>query len=127
LPKAKVTKQPAITMDLTATILVACGASPVRKLDGVDLLPLLRGEQPPLERTFYWRVGRTDRFQKAVRQGKWKFVLDGQLPMLFDLENDVGERVDLGYRNPDKLRELQALHAAWEQEMDASPTTMRVR
>jgi arylsulfatase A-like enzyme len=127
LPKGKVTKQPAITMDLTATILAACGASPVRKLDGVDLLPVLRGEQEPIERTFYWRVGRTDRFQKAVRHGKWKYVLDGQLPMLFDLENDVGERVDLGYRNPDKLRELQALHAAWEQELDENPPPIRVR
>jgi len=127
LPKGKVTHQPAITMDLTATILAACGASPARTLDGVDLLPLLTGAAPAMERTFYWRVSRTDRHQKAVRHGKWKYVLDGALPLLFDLENDVSERVDLGYRHPEKLRELEALLAAWEKEMDASPVTMRVR
>jgi arylsulfatase A-like enzyme len=127
LPKDQVTRQPAITMDLTATILSACGASPARPLDGVDLLPVLRGEQAMIERTFFWRVARSDRFQKACRRGKWKYVLDGQLPMLFDLEADVGERVDLGYRHPDKLRELAALHAAWEQEMDAAQRTIRVR
>jgi arylsulfatase A-like enzyme len=129
LPKGKVTRQPAITMDLTATILAACGASPPteKKLDGVDLLPLLRGEQEPLERTFYWRVSRTDRHQKAIRKGKWKYVLDGALPLLFDLENDVGERVDLGYRNLDKLHELEKLLAEWEKEMDAEPRTFVVR
>jgi arylsulfatase A-like enzyme len=127
LPKGKVTKQPAITMDLTATILAAAGASPTRKLDGIDLLPMLRGEREPIERTFFWRVARGDRHQKAVRHGRWKYVLDGALPMLIDLENDIGEREDLGYRNLAKLHELEALLAAWEKEMDASPVTMRVR
>jgi arylsulfatase A-like enzyme len=129
LPQAKVTRQPAITMDLTATILSACQASPPadHKLDGVDLLPLLRGEAEPLERTFYWRVARSDRHQKATRKGKWTYILDGALPLLFDLENDVSERVDLGYRHLDKLHELQALLAEWEKEMDAEPRTFVVR
>ena len=129
LPRGEVTKQPAITMDLTATILAACGGSPPKDqpFDGVDLLPLLRGEQPPIERTFYWRVSRKDRHQKAVRHGKWKYVLDGALPMLFDLENDISERFDVGFRNPEKLHELEALLAAWEAELAKNPPPVRVQ
>ena len=123
LPKAKVTRQPAITMDLTATIAAVCGATAPsdRPFDGIDLLPLLRGDAAPQERTFFWRVARSDRFQKPVRHGKWKFVHDGQLPMLFDLENDIGERVDLGYRNPDVLHDLQRRLAEWEAELARNP------
>jgi arylsulfatase A-like enzyme len=129
LPQGLVTNQPAITMDLTATILSACGSAPDqdRPLDGIDLLPLLRGEQPQQERTFYWRVARKDRYQKAVRHGRWKYVLDGALPLLFDLESDPGERTDLGFRHPEKLRELEALLAAWEMELAKTPPPVSVR
>ncbi|HEY0592365.1 MAG TPA: sulfatase-like hydrolase/transferase, partial [Thermoanaerobaculia bacterium] len=42
LPGKRVSRQPAITMDLTATILAAAGATPRadRPLDGIDLLPI---------------------------------------------------------------------------------------
>jgi hypothetical protein len=91
------------------------------------LSPLLRGERPPQERTFFWRVSRKDRHQKAVRHGRWKYVLDGALPLLFDLETDAGERIDLGYRHSEKLRELQALLAAWEAELAKHPPPVLVR
>jgi len=118
-PAGKVSRQMGITMDLTATILKACGAAPAAEYrpDGIDLAPYLAGERDPIERTFYWRVARSDRKQKAVRHGHWKYVMDGQLPMLFDLSTDIGERHDLGYRFPDKLKELEGLHAAWEAEL----------
>lgn len=123
LPKGEVVRQPAITMDLTATIAAACGAEPSAEtpFDGLNLLPILRGEQPTVERTFYWRVGRSDRFQKAIRHGNWKYVLDGQLPMLFNLSSDVGERQDLGYRHPEILKDLERRLAAWEAELAKNP------
>jgi arylsulfatase A len=120
LPAGRVSRQMGITMDLTATILKACGTAPSAdyRPDGIDLAPYLTGEREPIDRTFYWRVSRSDRRQNAVRQGRWKYVMDGQLPMLFDLANDVGERHDLGYRLPERLKELERLHAAWSAEMD---------
>jgi arylsulfatase A len=128
LPAGLVTKQAGITMDLTATILAAAGAEQQagRPLDGINLLPMLRGDKPHVPRTFYWRVDRTDRKQKAIRHGKWKFVQDGMVGMLFDLEADIGERHDLGYRNPAVLRDLQKRLADWEAELAKSPPAMVV-
>ena len=118
LPAGKVNQQPAITMDLTATTLAACDVtlSSDHPLDGVDLLPLLSGKAAT-ERTFYWRIDRRDRQQWAVRQGKWKYVRDGGIEMLFDLVLDPGERKDLAYRHPEKVSDLKRLLTAWEAQM----------
>jgi arylsulfatase A-like enzyme len=129
LPRGKTVSQPAITMDLTATFLAAAGGAPPagRQLDGINLLPILTGEAPPQERTFYWRIHRSNRQQKAIRHGDWKYVQDGGVDLLFNLQDDLSERRDLGYRRPDILNDLQARLKAWEDEMDASPTTFVVR
>jgi arylsulfatase A-like enzyme len=113
-----VSEQPAISMDLTATILAAAGVKPAkdRPLDGIDLLPVLK-EGKMVERTFYWRIDRDDRKQKAVRHGDWKYVRDGGIELLFDLAKDQGERKDVSYRHPEVVKLLRAKLAAWEKEM----------
>jgi arylsulfatase A-like enzyme len=130
LPAGKVTKQPAITMDLTSTFLAIAGAQPPpgRKLDGINLISILTGAQPEQERTFFWRVDRAQRKQKAVRHGKWKYVQDGVVvDMLFDLENDISERRDLAYQHPEILADLKARLKAWEEEMAKEPTQFLVK
>jgi arylsulfatase A len=127
LPRGKVVNQPAITMDLTATFLAAAGAKATRPLDGINLLPILTGQEPPRERTFCWRVNRSNRYQKAIRHGDWKYVLDGSVDLLFNLKEDIGERRDLGFKNQAILADLKNRLQAWEQEMDASPATFLVR
>lgn len=130
LPRGKVIQQPAITMDLTATFLAAAGVSPDvdHKLDGINLLPILTGQEPVKERTFCWRVSRANRQQKAIRHGDWKYVQDGgQVEMLFNLKEDISERRDLAYRNPGILSDLKTRLKAWEEEMDRSPTAFVVR
>jgi arylsulfatase A len=129
LPKAQLVKQLAITMDLTATFLAAAGVAPVadRPLDGINLLPILLGEQPPRERTFCWRVNRSNRQQKAIRHGDWKYVQDAAVDLLINLKDDITERRDLSFRHPEVLADLKARLKAWEDEMDRSPTTFVVR
>jgi arylsulfatase A-like enzyme len=118
LPAKAVSSQPAIVMDWTASILAAAGAEPPaeRPLDGVDIVPLLAGKKEAPERTFFWRLPRPDEQfgQKAVRRGKWKFVFDREVELLFDLEGDVGERRNLASRHPEVVKELRAALAAWE-------------
>jgi arylsulfatase A-like enzyme len=129
LAQGKLIRQPAITMDLTATFLVAAGTKRAddRPLDGFNLLPILTGEQPIQERTFCWRVNRSNRQMKAVRHGDWKYVQDAAVEMLFNLKEDIGERRDLAFRHPEILADLKSRLQAWEAEMDASPTTFVVR
>jgi arylsulfatase A-like enzyme len=116
LPAGRVSRQPAITMDLTATILAAAGVQlPAdRPLDGVDLVPLLSGGGREIERTFFWRLPRGAR-TRAIRHGKWKYVAERRFPgLLFDLSIDPGERHDQASRHPDVVARLRAKHAEWE-------------
>jgi arylsulfatase A len=129
LPAGKTSSQAAITMDLTATILAATNTQPPagRALDGMNLLPILQGRQPNTERTFFWRINRDDRKQKAVRKGKWKYLRDGTIEVLFDLEADIGERNDVSYSNQAVQAELRARLAEWEKEVDRVPPLFVVR
>jgi arylsulfatase A-like enzyme len=127
LPAGKTVRQAAISMDLTATILAAAGVLPERELEGINLLPFLQGKQPAIERTFFWRIDRAERKQKAVRHGQWKYVLDGGVDVLFDLSRDPGERQDLSHNNRQLVAELRAKLAAWEKDVDKSAPKLVVK
>lgn len=130
LPKGKVTAQMGITMDLHATFLAAAGvtAAAPKPLDGIDLLPLITGEAKPIDRTFFWRIDRTNRKQRAIRQGQWKYINDGNtMDLLFDLSTDIGERTNLGYQHPEILEDLKSKLKAWEAEIDATERDILVR
>lgn len=126
LPKGKVVSQPAITMDLSATFVAAAGAKPTATLDGIDLVPILTGEKPEIERTLCWRIQRSDRQMKAVRQGNWKYVQDGPVDMLFNLKDDISERTDLNYQHPEIVQKLKKALADWEEEVEKNPPSIRV-
>ena len=120
IPANKVSDQVGITMDLTASILAATG-TPVpaeAKLEGIDLFSILAGSAPRAERTLYWRnTGQGP--QRAVRRGDWKLLVDGGKVMVFNLRNDVGERNDLASQRQDLARQMYALLAPWEADVDA--------
>lgn len=119
LPRGAVITQPAITMDLTATFAAVVGAEAPEdaSFDGIDLLPILTGQAPSRERTFYWRIDRPGRRQKAVRHGDWKYLQDGNVEMLFNLRDDIGERNDLYRERPDVMADLKQRLATWEADL----------
>lgn len=121
LPAGRVTPQVGITMDLTASILAASGATvPAdHRLDGIDLFPILEGRAPRVERTLFWRAHQA-RNQRAVRSGDWKLVVDANRPMLFDLRTDIGERENVIREQPDVARRLRAAMDAWVRDMETS-------
>lgn len=113
LPAGKAYSEMVSTLDVVPTVLAATGARSANaaKLDGVDLLPCLKGDvtTPPHDRLF-WRFG--DQF--AVRQGHWKLLRQGtDKPQLFDLSKDVAESNDQGAANPQVLKELDGALAKW--------------
>jgi hypothetical protein len=99
-----------------------------KPLDGINLLPLLVSDAKPTERTFFWRIDRSNRKQRAIRQGPWKYINDGNtMDLLFNLQEDIGERTDLGYQHPEILEDLKSKLKAWEAEMDATEREILVR
>ena len=72
---------PVISMDLYPTMLAMAGIDlkPEAHKDGLDLLPILRGERKALERTdLFWHYphyhGSTWTPGASVRQGDWKLI-----------------------------------------------------
>ena len=124
LPRGTTSRQAGITMDLTASILAAT-RTPVpadAALEGIDLLPVLEGRTLARERTLFWRIASPVRQQRAVRQGDWKLLVDGDHLLLFNLRADIGERRDLASQRPDLVRTFRRLLADWEQNVDAEAT-----
>jgi arylsulfatase A-like enzyme len=116
IPAGKVSGQVGMTMDLTASILAATGtALPAEaRLDGINLLPVLEGRAPQIERTVFWRVAG----QQAVRSGDWKLVVDRGRQMLFNLRSDIGERTNVIGARSDIARRLYASLTAWQSDVD---------
>jgi arylsulfatase A-like enzyme len=125
LPAGAVSPQVAITMDLTATILHAAGVDTnASRLEGINLLPLLKGAAP-LSRTLFWRIATTERQQRAVRSGEWKVLIDGGQQLLFDLSRDPGERNDLAAQHPDVVRKLKAELDEWERDVGGEAAALK--
>jgi len=116
LPMGRKVQQPIIALDVVPTALAAAGGAPAAedKLDGVNLLPFLKGEaeKPPHDRLF-WRMGQ----QHAARVGDWKLIATGDSGPweLYDLAKDRCEQQDLAGAQPDRVRQLAA---AWQKHDD---------
>ncbi|MBU6221735.1 MAG: sulfatase [Planctomycetes bacterium] len=119
---------PVASVDLYPTLLELAGATPPagQTLDGVSLVPLLRGATTlPRERLF-WHfpcyVGRATP-SSAIREGQWKlveFFEGGGRVELYDLANDPSESRDLSRDMPERTAGLtKALHA-WQRETGAA-------
>jgi len=114
LPAGSVYSRPVSTMDLYPTFCAAAGAAapPGTVLDGVNLLPFLRGESggDPHE-ILFWKEDEAG----AVRQGDWKLLLGpGEpRPRLFHLSEDIGEQHDLAAREPERLERLYRAWTRW--------------
>jgi len=119
IPAGQIVHTPAAAMDVFPTFLEAAGADSSRyELNGQSLLPSLADGTPREELEIFWEMNA----QTAVRRGKWKLVLNGQLVEgappedtvhLADLESDLGERINLKDRYPDLAEDLAARANAW--------------
>jgi len=130
IPARKVYEQPVIQLDILPTALAVAGA-PVgadAKVEGVDLLPFLTGENAASPHAaLYWQFGP----QNAIRMGDWKLVTARNAdrntkpgvfhdqptigPALFNLRDDISEQTDLAKSNPEKVAELTAAWSKWNE------------
>jgi arylsulfatase A-like enzyme len=115
------TTQVGLGMDWLPTILAAAGSSapPGKKMDGVDLLPVLNGKTRPFDRTVFWRYKRLQARRKAVRSGNWKYVWDTGNDELHELNEDPGESRNLLTERPEIAADLRKKLAEWEKDVRA--------
>lgn len=117
---ASTSEQHCMSMDWSATVLHAAGvaADPAYPLDGVSLLPVLRGGQL-FERPLHWRMNH--RGQRALRDGRFKYLrVDGH-DYLFDIPADERERANLAGRDPQRLAAMREAWEAWNATMPPIP------
>jgi len=124
----------ATTMDMMPTLAHLAGAEMPRdrQIDGESITHLLRGQQAQANpaKTFYYYLYT---HLQAVREGKWKLHLPRPAerpwlegfapnhniepqdditlaqPLLYDLENDLGETTDVAAENPEVVKRLLTL------------------
>lgn len=118
LPAGKTYDFPVVNLDVLPTMWAAMGrgADDLPKIDGVNLLPYLKGEKTtrPHE-TLYWRFGE----QWAIRHGDWKLVKargGGPKPELYHLGKDPFESKDLAAEQPETVQTLQTMWNTWSKE-----------
>ena len=141
LPSGQTYGQPIISLDLFSTLAAAAGSGETAQ-DSVNLLPHLRGEQEDSPHEFlFWRF----KPNIAVRWGKWKmwkvnktdlteedltiggrrlpeveYPGDsplGQLTVLYDLSEDVGENQNLAAQHPEIVERLETELKRWNTEL----------
>ena len=61
-----------------------------------------------------------------MRDGPWKLVIDRHdgtpgSPMLFNLDDDLGEQEDLAAAYPGRVERLVAVLGAWRADVGATP------
>ncbi|MFM8620286.1 MAG: sulfatase-like hydrolase/transferase [Opitutaceae bacterium] len=118
LPAGGTFDEPVIALDIAATALAAAGRPVPVEMDGVDLLPWLRGAKSgPPHANLFWRLGP----QRAVRSGRWKLVDWRDFAartqsgwQLYDLSEDPGETRDLAAANPGITARLVRLWEDWD-------------
>ena len=117
LPAGTTYDHPVSTLDFLPTACALAGAKHADSIEGVNLLPYLKGENKSAPHaTLAWRFGP----QKALRQGDWKLVdardFDAKSQSgwrLYDLSKDIGEAHDVSAQFPEKKAELIKLWDLW--------------
>lgn len=139
LPAGQTFEKPVSALDLLPTFLAAAGAEPLTlrepmshedarnfnrgvnrygAYDGVNLVPVLRGEEPLPERSLFWRL----QGQAAVMQGADKLISLSHRPaQLFRPGEDPGERHDRAAEDPETLHALFEELGRWQALLPTVP------
>lgn len=111
-------------IDVLPTLLEACGARKPAdlKLDGVSLMPLLRGDKAPWpDRTIYtqWHRGDEPLLYRScmARTQRWKLVNGKEL---YDLAADPGEKHDVAAQQPDVVAKLRKSYEEWFKDVSST-------
>jgi arylsulfatase A-like enzyme len=126
------TQEPVISVDFYPTLMDIAGIrSTPQTLDGISLLPLLKGYATLDRDALYWHMPHYHssgvRPSGAVRRGDYKLIEyfeDGRVE-LFDLSNDLSEQHDLSLQKPDVTAALKAGLRQWRENVGAAMPSVK--
>lgn len=94
--------------DMLPTFCEMAGVGVPENSDGISMLPELLGKEQKKHEYLYWW------FKKkiAIRKGKWKALgQGGNINMLYDLSEDIGEKKNVAKANPEVVAEMKKIVA----------------
>ena len=118
---------PFMSTDYYPTMLALAGLplEPEQHLDGISIKPLLAGETKLGRDAIYWHYPHYSNQGGmpggAMRSGEWKLIErfeDGRV-QLYNLTEDISEKIDLAEKHPERVAEMRKQLHAWYKEVDA--------
>ena len=117
---------PVIGTDLYPTLLELAGLPlrPDQHLDGISLVPLLKGQTLPA-RPLFWHYphygNQGGEPSSIITRGHWKLIhyLEDQRYELYDIERDISEKNNVIDQHPEIQASLSRELKSWIAEMDA--------
>jgi len=138
IPDGSISEEPVINLDFYPTLMEILHKEAPGNLDGLSLMPLLRGEEFLMERPLFFHFpvyleayrkgyddGRDPLFRtrpgSVIIEGDWKlhYYYEDGATELYNLDKDPGERTNLSSINAIKRAELLNKLQAWLEEEDA--------
>lgn len=117
-----ISAEPVILTDFYPTLLEVAGLSPKPDYpgDGASLLPLLRGGLPPAREGLFWHYPnfafhKDNRLASAIRRGDYKLIefFDDHSVELYNLKDDLSEKLNLAEANPELAADLRKRLHTW--------------
>jgi len=128
---------PVISVDFFPTLAEAVGIKPgVKNIDGVSLIPLLKGGKTLNRDALYWHYPHYHRqgFKPsgAIREGEYKLIEWYEPTLLnephqvdlFKISKDIGETTNLAAQMPEKVQEMRDKFHAWLKSVNAQQMTV---
>jgi arylsulfatase A-like enzyme len=128
IPANQFRDQMSVNVDWMPTLIELCGFdTDTSDMDGKSLLPIIENENTPSnhDEGYCWEYGRRGVSTWVARKGKWKLYANPydtsrrdytytEKFVLFDLENDPGESVNLYNQKPNIVNDLKSLYKIWK-------------
>jgi arylsulfatase A-like enzyme len=112
------------TLDFYATIAAAIGKPGPEHMDGVDLVPYLKGDKKgDAHEHLFWLNSQPDdaerRWLVAVRWKNWRLYKYKEEDewQLFDLVKDPREETDVADKNPEVVKNMAKHHQEWKKTL----------
>ena len=119
--KPAVTEQLAQDIDILPTLLSLCkiNFTPELPIDGKNLSSIILKNANPVDRFIFSRQGLypLEKRDGSVRNNQYRLVASAKDTVLFDLQNDPSQKVDVSKIKPEIRKELVTGYLNWEREL----------